>query len=164
MNDELKIDQAFYDHLSADDELGVVVRAHIHVEANVNAFVQAIIPYPDRLPRLQYEGRLRLACALGLRHDHFEALKLLGDIRNSFGHRLDAKLTNEKVNELYSKLPEETQEIVLTGYKTAAQKAGHQSPQKFSTLDAKSRFVFIVVILKSFVLVAAHKAETGQLN
>jgi len=91
------IDKSFYAHLAAEDELGVVIRAHVHIEASINDFIDSKIPYPDLLPRIPYEGRLRLANALGLEKSHFDALKLLGDIRNSFDHNVNAELTDKKL-------------------------------------------------------------------
>lgn len=158
------IDEAFFMHLNSEDELGVVVRAHIHIEASLNAFVDARVPYPDRLPRLPYEGRLRLACALGLMHSHFDALKVLADIRNSFGHRVDAKLTDGKLKELYGKLPPETQELVVRAYEMTNRQRGFINPPEFPSLSPKDRFVLIAVMLKSFVVAAAYQAKSPSDN
>lgn len=160
MADRPTIDQLFYKHLTAEDELGVVVRAHIHIESNIGEFVTSLVRFPDQLPRLQYESKLRLACALGLRHVYFEPLKLLGDIRNGFGHRLDATLTEERINELFSKLPDEAQQLALQAYDMTIRQRGEQDPPKFSALSPKDRFVLIAVVLKSFLTAAVHKVRT----
>lgn len=157
MSEHPTIDELFYQHLAAEDELGIVVRAHIHIEASLNDFIDAIIPFPDQLPRFQYEARLRLACALGLRQDHFEALKLLGDIRNAFSHKLTAKLTSAMIDQLYSKLPPDTQSFAVQIYEVINRKRTETGPE-FDRLPPKDRFVLISVILKSFVAVEAHKA------
>lgn len=164
MSQRPEIDQSFFKHLMVEDELGVVVRAHIHIEASLNEFIEYMLPFPERLPRLQYESRLRLACALGLQNSHFEALKLLGDMRNGFGHRLNAQLTEEKLNELFSKLPENAQKLTLDSYVLTNQKNGLSQMPKFSSLSPKERFILIAVVLKSFVVVAAHEAGVSQEN
>lgn len=145
------IDEQFHKHLTTEDELGVVVRAHIHIEASVNDFLEHVVPFPDLMPRLQYETKLRLACALGLRQDRFAALKLLGDIRNLFGHKLDAVLTDAKINELYFALPPKDQNLVVDVYNATVEQMGEKNPPPFANLTPKDRFVLIAVLLKTFV-------------
>ena len=154
------VDPHFYRSLVAEDELGVVVRAHIHVEASIIEFLEATVPYPKLLPRLNYEARLRLACALGLDSDHFDSFKALGDLRNSFGHNLTATITDAKVNELFSKLPPIAKEAVLGAYATSI--VCHDDMPVFQKLRPKDRFVFIAVGLKMFALNAAHQAKSGS--
>jgi hypothetical protein len=149
-----QVGMEFYTSLLAEDELGVVVRAHIHVEASIVEFLELSVPHPQQIPRLNYEARLRLACALGLDQDHFHALKLLGDIRNLFSHNLSASLTDAKVNELFSKLPEFAQSNALTSYDMT--RSDHPNAPDFRALSAKDRFVFIAVGLKMFVFNAVN--------
>src|SRR5688572_1917704 len=96
-----------------EDELGVVVRSHIYVEEALNHLIDKLTPFPDHLPRLRYEQRVNLACALGLRQEFAPALKELGDIRNSFGHRVDTKLTTAVTLGLFNKLPAADQLIAI---------------------------------------------------
>lgn len=154
------IDKLFYQHLIAEDELGVVVRAHIHLEASLNEFVETLIPYPERLPRLLFEARLRLACALGLRDDYFEALKFFGDLRNRFAHKLDAKLDDATLNDLHSKLPADGRELTLQAYERTNEQRGETSRPDFKALAAKDRFVLIAVVLKGFIVAATHEAKS----
>ena len=154
-----KIDEEFSRHLTAEDELGVIIRAHIHVEASLNEIVVALVPFPDDLPRLNYEPKLKLACALGLKQDRFQPLKRLGDLRNSFGHRLDATLSDSKVNELYGALCTEDKDLIAAAYKMTNDQRGDSNPPAFDTLPAKDRFVLIAVMLKAFLVAAAHEAR-----
>ena len=150
------VDQAFYEHLIAEDELGMVVRAHIHIEASIRDFLRQVVPHPDLLPRLTYEARLRVACALGMNADHFQALKALGDIRNSFGHNLEASLTDAIVNDLFARLPEYAKEGTIGAY---GQMIGDDASahSKFQKLSARDKFVLIAVSLKMFAVHAAAK-------
>jgi hypothetical protein len=157
------IDPSFYEHLIAEDELGAVVRAHIHVEASLIEFIRCSVPQPDQLPRLTYELRLRLACALGLEQDHFAALKTLGDIRNSFGHNLEAKLTDQAVNDLFGKLPEQAKSATLAGYQEMV-KRGDTQVGRFQDLSARDRFVFIAIALKTFAVYSAAKAYFSRVD
>ena len=151
------VDPAFYHSLVAEDELGVVVRAHIHIEASILDFLHARVQKPKLLPRLPYEARLRLACALGLNEEYFECLKALGDLRNHFGHNLSATISGAKANELYTKLPPFAKDVTLATYaKTVVQ---HDDMPSFEGLSPKDRFVFIALVLKMFALNSAVEAK-----
>lgn len=159
MNDRPEIDEEFSKHLSAEDELGVAVRAHIHIEAGLNEFIEKRVPFPKLLPRrMTYETRLRLACALGFNKDYLEILRLLGNIRNSFGHQIDAKLTDSKVNELYSKLPFDGREAVVLAYNATKKQLSEADAPAFAGLCPKDRFVLIAVALKMLTVAANHRA------
>jgi hypothetical protein len=152
------VDPSFYQHLVAEDELGMVVRAHIHIEASIIDFLKQVVPNPKLLPRLAYEARLRLACALGLDQDHFDALKTLGDIRNSFGHDIEARLTDQAVNDLYARMPALAKEATLGAYAGTTESGSTEAPP-FHKLSARDRFVLIAVALKMFAVHSAAKAH-----
>ena len=156
------IDKQFHRDLNAEDELGVVVRTHIHIEASVIDFIRARVPYPDDLPKLQYEARLRLAVALGMKQEYLEGLRLVGSIRNSFSHNLNATLSEDKTNELFSKLGSEGQELTHKAYAMTNQQLGVKDPPPFTELSPKDRFILIAVVLKTYVVAAAHEATTRK--
>jgi hypothetical protein len=153
------IDSAFFQHLTAEDELGVVLRAQIHLEASLSQFIDAVVPFPDQLPRMQYEGRLRLACAFGLNHEYFAALKFLGDLRNRFAHSLDVKLNESTLNEWFAKLPSEGQEVAMQAYEATNKRTQEANRPDFRNLPPQDRFVLIAVVLKGFVATAAHQPK-----
>jgi hypothetical protein len=160
--------------LFGEDELGVVIRAHIHIEARLNEVLDLLVPYPDQLPRLRYEQRARLACALGLKEDIFPPLKALGDIRNRFGHKLDTSLTAAMVDELYDAFSPDERDVLLRGYEMtnkqlrAAPPSGsvldaHRNmPHDFSALGARDKFIMIVVTLDKMLLVARKELEVRR--
>jgi hypothetical protein len=144
---EPQVDKRFSRHLLSDDELGAVVRAHIHIEANLRAFVEMKVKSPTHLPRLTYEARLRLAVALGFDEQYLDSLKYLGDIRNAFSHNLEAKLTDASMTQLYSKLPADAQQDVLLHFKSVVADWGEKTPRDFFAMSPKNRFVLMVAIL-----------------
>ena len=158
------IDERFFADLKAEDELGVVIRAHIHIEASIIEFIRARVRFPSELPRMTYESRLRLAMALGLKNEYFEALKLLGDIRNSFSHKLDASLSNEKINELFSKLGQEPKELTLEAYTMTQKQQGEADGPIFNQLPPKDRFILMAVVFKTYLTAAVHEATTEPSN
>lgn len=156
------VDPSFYKHLVAEDELGMVVRAHIHIEASIIDYLKQVVPNPGLLPRLTYEARLRLACALGLDQDHFDALKALGDIRNRFGHNIEARLTDEAVNDLYAHMPPLAKEATLGAYARTTE--GSTEAPSFDKLSARDRFVLIAVALKMFAVHSAAKVHFQRVD
>jgi hypothetical protein len=54
--------------LMAEDELGVVIRAQIHIEALLIRLLEALVPYPENLEKmnLDYFQRVSLAVTMGL--------------------------------------------------------------------------------------------------
>lgn len=149
----------FFQALTGEDELGVVIRAHVHIEAALTELVEARVPFPDRLPRLNYEKRLQLACALGLKVEHFASLQFLANLRNQFAHRLDAGLTGAAVNKLWSKITPDNQKLVLRALEMTLQKRNESLPAEFAILDPKARFVLISVVLKQLLDKAVQEAK-----
>ncbi len=139
------VDERFVAALLGEDELGVVVRAHIHIEAGINAFLDIAVPHPSLLPRLRYEQRVRLACALGLHERWFEPLKLLGDIRNRFGHRLDTILTDAMVSDICNALLKTDLEGFMRGVTAALPDV--KTMDEFRKLSPKRQFILLAVAL-----------------
>ncbi len=98
--------------------------------------------------------------ALGLKNEYFEALKLLGDIRNSFSHKLEASLSNEKIDELFSKLGPEPKELTLEAYTMTKKQRGEADGPTFNKLPPKDRFIFMAVVLKEYLAAAVNEATT----
>jgi hypothetical protein len=86
------LDDGFLRAIVDEDELGAVVRAHIFIEAQVNALIDGLVVEPDKLPRLHFEQRVRLMIALGVSEELSKPLLELAQIRNAFSHRLDTHL------------------------------------------------------------------------
>jgi len=109
--------EAFFQMLDAEDDLGMIIRAHIHIEHELREFILAAAPKPEELKFSDYDyaTTLRFAFALGLNPSLKAGLTALGTLRNKFAHRLDMKLTSYEAKEIYSKLSPE--------YKTDARKA-----------------------------------------
>jgi hypothetical protein len=157
-------DQAFFEALLGEDELGVVIRAHIHIEATLREFIEARLPMPDELPGLQYGQRVRLACALGLGAEHKAPLIAVGNLRNSFAHRLSKRLSQQDTRELYGALSIVDRQAVQEAYRNTNAAFGREDPPDFQQLEPKDQFVLIAVSLKAMLLVAAHHAQSSSLD
>lgn len=93
----------FLEVVRGEDELGVVIRSHIYVESALVYLLKQLVvdgAYLEKL-NLDYAQRVNLAVTLGLKATHAPPLLALGAIRNAFAHRLDTRLTKDRVDSLY---------------------------------------------------------------
>jgi hypothetical protein len=98
--------------LKGEDELGMVVRAHIHIEHELREFVSLAAPNPNALKfsEIDFDGTVRLALVLGLNPELKPSLNPAGSLRNRFSHKLDMKLGEQEANNLFSTVPHEDKE------------------------------------------------------
>lgn len=102
---------ALFQLLEEDNDLGMVIRAHIHLEHELREFIQAAAPQPleKELAEYNYSRTLRLAMTLGLDPALEGGLIAVGRLRNKFAHRLEMKLTDNEAKLIYSALDSNTQ-------------------------------------------------------
>lgn len=150
--------------LMGADALGVVIRAHIHVEHEVIGFIKARLPEPGALGGigLDYDGRVKLALALGLPDEFRKALSFLGTLRNKFAHRLDATIGEQEAKN-FAEAMGPGKVTAADAYRATHEKLGGSGkPVPFSNLPPMDRFILLSQTLWSGVGVAAHKARTAQ--
>jgi hypothetical protein len=159
------LEQTFIAGLFGEDELGVVVRAHIHIEAQLVDLLGLLVidvTYLERM-NLDFSQQVNLAVALGLDPDQAPTLSALGKLRNAFAHRLDTELSESRVNNLYEALSARGKEIVQEAYdRTNAQMS--QDGPAFGKLSPKTRFVLIAIPLRSILLTAIREIRERQLK
>lgn len=100
--------QALATALDTEDDLGRVVRGHIHIEHELQQTIFFAAPNTDQLKsfeRQEFSEKVRLALVLGLKSDLASALNAAGNLRNKFAHRPDMKLSKEVANNLIAALP-----------------------------------------------------------
>lgn len=158
MTSQSATDQEFFDALRGEDELGAVIRAHIHIEARLQQVLEALTPVPEQLPKLRYEQRVKMAAALGLNENAVRPLKKLGEIRNQFGHRLDVTLTAGMVNDLFESLAEEDKAVIRAGYESTKHQLGLDWPE-YDDTQPRHKFVTIAVALDKYLIVAENEAR-----
>jgi hypothetical protein len=150
---------AFIKALMGEDELGVVLRTHIHIEAWINELLGRMGLDMARLDKaqLEYHQRVHLAIALGLKHEHCAPLLAIGTIRNAFAHNLGAALTKERVNNLHNSLSPGDKAIVQRVYqKTNAQvesRAGDR-PGSLRNLEPKDQFILMATAIHGMLRAA----------
>jgi hypothetical protein len=149
-------EDAFVGVLFGEDELGVVVRAHIHVEAKLLELLALLVPDPTYLERmdLDFGQRVNLAVALGLKAEHAPALSALGNLRNAVAHSLGAGLSEDRINSLYATLSAGDKDVVQRAYERTKAQLKRAGAPPFKKLSPKERFILISVALRGMLMVA----------
>jgi hypothetical protein len=80
--------------LMAEDPLAMVIRAQIHIEEELIAFITARGHPADAIPK-GYARRVELALKLGLFEEFRNQLAVLGSLRNRFAHEQHAVIEKE---------------------------------------------------------------------
>ncbi len=158
----LSEDEEFQIALQGEDELGVVVRAHIYIESSLNALLESLLVSPKHLEKmnLDYSQRVSLSVALGLLPQYESPLLALGTLRNHFAHRTGTKLSRDKVNNLYAALSSEDKTLVQQSHERTRRKLKNETKvQSFSRLLPKEQFILIAVALRALLSVAKKEAE-----
>lgn len=110
------IDPRFIEALAAEDELGLVVRTHLYVEAALNrSFLFRFQVSQEELSTigLSFAQKIKLAKVLGISSSILRSLERLNTIRNKFAHRLESTLDVGEVHNLFETLPEEAKEVAF---------------------------------------------------
>ena len=93
--------------LRNEDDLGKVVRAHIHIEHELQDFIFFAAPVPDQLKSfdtMEFTDKVQLALLLGLTPDLRAGLNATGRLRNKFAHKLDMKIGEDEAKNLIATL------------------------------------------------------------
>jgi hypothetical protein len=148
----------FIQSLQGEDELGVVVRTHIHVEAKLIEMLSLLADSKalDRMD-LEFFQKVHLAVALGLREEHAQGLLALGKIRNDFAHKLGSSLTDNRVKNLYEALSAKDKAAVQELYRRTESQIKQHHGKRFQSLLPRDRFVLIAVAIHSLLIVAIHE-------
>lgn len=161
---ELTLDQEFLNVLQGEDELGVVIRTHIHIEASLNALLSNLMKEKKEFneARLTYAQKVRLACALALNAKHANSLLMFGKIRNKFAHRLDETLNAELVKPLFESFSVEDRQRFNKDIFSELSEYSKDGAKNFQSLDPKDQFILMAVNIKAMLVVAV--TMTSQLQ
>jgi hypothetical protein len=156
----VEFDEAFKAALESEDELGLVVRAHIHIESSLNRFIDGRLVHSSLLKKAQldYAQKVHLATALGLLPKYASPLLALGNLRNAFAHQPGTQLTSDRVEALYKSLSSEDKSLVQESHQRARKKTPGSKIPTFSRLSAKAQFILLAISLRSLLLVAIQQS------
>jgi hypothetical protein len=151
--------QALTADLFREDEMGAVVRAHIRIENLLIQAIECLLPRPAQLKRLNldYDSRVTLALALGLKERFGPPFRALGKLRNDFAHKLDTSLTKQVVANLYDSLGSEDKEQVQACFRRIKDENEEtRHVKRFSDLEPRDQFKLIAITLWAVVRAAVN--------
>ena len=149
--------------LQGEDELGVVVRAHIHIEFHLMKLVELFFQSPEYLSKtaLEYDQKVILAMACGLNPQFASPLRVLGKIRNRFAHNIDSSLDAQQVRNMYEAFSPLNKEIIQKAFRDTEDKVLEPLQKRFEELDPKNQFILLVVALDGMLMVAIKDVNTS---
>jgi hypothetical protein len=153
-------DPAFFESVLGEDELGVVIRSHNHVEAKLIEFLSCLADAKalDRM-KLEFAQRVHLAVALGLKEQHAKGLLAFGKVRNDFAHKLGSTLNENRVKNLYEALCPADKEAVQESYRLTNSQLKQSHGKSFQAIPPRDRFILIAVALQSLLVVDIHELK-----
>ena len=150
--------------LQAEDELGMVVRAHIRIELCLNELISLLAvdqTYIDKMS-LEYAQKVNLAVGLGLLPGYAPPLLVMGSLRNAFAHRAEAALGRQEVNNLYKAMPADDRVIANQAYERTKKQLKTTNMPPFRSLPPKDQFIFIAVGLRAALMFAVEEAKAKK--
>jgi hypothetical protein len=137
--------------LTGEDDLGVIIRAHIYIEAELEHCLNRLLKDSQHLGNdLEFEMKVRLAFALGLRNDLKSPLNALGKLRNKFAHQVGTTLTKDAADNFYATLAKKERDDVDRSMKLLGRKGSHKA------LEAKERMILYLLALWGALLLEQH--------
>lgn len=132
--------------LSGEDDLGMVVRAHIVIEHELEEFVRLAAPEPSQVKfsEMDFDGKVRLALVLGLNPELKPALNATGSLRNKFSHRLEMKLGEPEANNLFATLTPDSRKATQKLYAQFITQGQVRKLQE-ATLQDRVQMFFIMI-------------------
>mgnify|MGYP000320628805 CR=1 FL=1 len=147
-------EESFEAALFKEDDLGSVIRVHLHIEHHVNEIINLLVPVPNSLKQLQldYDGKVNLLCVLGVKPESIKVLSALGNMRNKFAHNLNYQLDESIVKNFYETLDGHSKEVLQKSYGELLSKDKHQDLDKYKKLTPRNKFIVIATVVKNMVL------------
>jgi len=159
---EYEIDASYFASFK-DDELGRVIRAHLHVEYLVDQLLALHFKDPDVLfaMGLEFSDRVKLLKAFGYGDILTKPVLALGTLRNDFAHTLDYKLTADRLDNFYKTLDALSKQASQHSYEQMRAKHKDRDwPANVKQLPPADRFVFYATTIRAS-LIAAYVNEAG---
>ena len=146
-------DEEFEAVLKTEDDLGMVIRVHLHVEYHLNQLLELLVPFPDGLKsvKLDFDNRVKLLGALRIKSEFTKIFSALGAMRNKFAHNLDYKLDKSNVINLYETLHFSDKEILQNVYSNLRNNDEHKGLEPFKSLPPQGQFIVIALYIRQMV-------------
>ena len=155
----------FHEVLKGEDDLGVVIRSHIHIEAKLNELFEVIFNQPKYLEsmNLEYHQKVQIALACGLDERFGAPLNTIGTIRNNFAHKLNAELGKNEVDSIYKSFSGDDKNLIQVSYKKMKKHFHRNGPNSISKLSPGDGYTLLIIALRA-ALEAEIKRFKGKLS
>ena len=112
-------DAQFIDDLQREDDLGLVIRGHLHIEHQLIEVASACLPYASRIDwnEISFRAKLEIAYACGLPKDRRQLILRLNGLRNEFAHQLSASIQKTEVVDIYNSLSDTIRSTLKDSFK-----------------------------------------------
>ena len=148
-------DSQFYEDLQNEDELGAVIRGHLHIEHALNEILNTQIPhfvYLDKL-KLDYEVKVALSVAMGLNKNYEKPLNGIALLRNKYAHRPGFVMTKTDTTNLYKSFASEDREIIQGAF-GITNKQHNKEKMQFKALKPIDQFILLAVTVRQILIQA----------
>lgn len=157
MEKSSNFEESFKKVLMNEDDLGIVIRTHLHVEYEINQLLKVLVPVSEELDldNLSYSQKVKILFIMGLRIDFKAMLISLGKLRNKFAHELGFKLNLLAVNNLYDSLSETSKEVLHESYMKSIDKPA----PTYEELSVKDKFILIVIVIINAIRISKDEVK-----
>lgn len=101
MEEFYKSRKQFMDETNHNDNLVIILRAHLYIEQELNNLIIKVMKNPKKLKARYYADKLDLAYSLGLIESPlYSSLVKLNKIRNAYAHTIGYEITEEDFDDL----------------------------------------------------------------
>lgn len=109
---------AFLADVNRDDDVGFVLRSHLHIEHALVELLQHVLPEPSACEwsMVGYRAKVEIGAGLGLGEDVKTLLLKIGSLRNDFAHDLTVSISKERAVKMYNALSPRIQGIARGTY------------------------------------------------
>ncbi|HVY22756.1 MAG TPA: hypothetical protein VG962_05335 [Steroidobacteraceae bacterium] len=142
----------FYKDLTREDDVGLVLRGHLHIEHQLIELISTLLSLPACCDwsNINYRAKIELAYGCGLHEDLISPLKQLGSIRNGFAHTLKASLSKKSILDLYNSMSPRLQD----GLKVAHKAIGIGELTNPLSLEPRDLLILIFVNIRQAIAAA----------
>lgn len=156
---------ALHDTLFKEDDLGLVIRGHIHVENELIEFIKIRLFPPNVVDALGlgYEEKCKIAKVLGMPKALQAPLSYAGNLRNRFPHNLGVTIGKQEADSFNIALKEHGREYFQEAYHRIYPTSNRRS-NFWNTHDfkPKDRIVISLILLWSGLALANMEARAGK--
>ena len=151
-------DKLFFDDLNREDDLGLVVKAHLHIEHQLTEFIQVSMPSPEKCDwtRVGFAAKLEVALGLGLPNQLRKPLEAIGKLRNAFAHNLNYSQAQVDAVALYNGLSARFHAGVKETYRKI--RGAELKPSRLSNRDL---LVIMLLTLRQAIQAEVQRARAA---